>query len=394
MRVKLLTRIYLHSFKHTNSNMSTNLFKGIVFCALLSIIGCKNRNDNITITISDAVEVSFDEIATDIQITPLEADCPVDEVDISKKYGDILFVHSYNNAKIYMFDHNKLISTLDSRGRGHGEYTNIHTFEYSPENGMLYVATGNDKSILWYEVPSMSFQGQTELTDFPIFMKLLNNNSFLTCQERNLCSVNISTGESNVICSLSKVAAANTQSTFDSFSSENKVFSLCDEHNVIYTIDDGLTVQQLEEINFGDDGIPEKYIDSYNNPKDVDKIIEGKLFEAREHYLDGVWMTHLLDGGYEFWYCNYNAPEGDKDYYRLYRNINGKVSDLKGFRISGIKDQICPDGFENDHYYLVLSGPSDVLADPDEEPSELAKRIFKAVDSQPDFNPVIMTWKM
>lgn len=378
--------------------MNTNIVKGTILCGLVIMTGCNRSENTNTISISDAIDVTFDDIATDIRITPLEADCPLDEVDVVQMYGNNLFIHSYNNSKIYLFTNNRLVATLDSKGRGHGEYSNIHRFDYSPENKMLYITTGNDKSVLWYDVPSMKFQGQTELTDFPQFLKLVNNETFITDQNCNLCSVEISTGQETEILELSKVANNKCQSTFESYNSNNRAFSICDEYNILYSYDEEHGLTKLDEISFGDDGFPKKYLDLYNESdlkeKDLDKLIEAKMYQFTEHYLDCIILTRLLDNGYEFWYCNMNAPEGDKDYYRLYRNQNGKVTNLKGFCIPGIKDQILPDGFENGCYYLVLSGPSEALADPDEEPSELAKRIFKAVDSQPDFNPVIMTWKM
>ena len=73
-----------------------------------------------------------------------------------------------------------------------------------------------------------------------------------------------------------------------------------------------------------------------------------------------------------------------------YRHTKNSDTNLKGFHVPGLKKPILPMCVTDEGYIMAFEVTSDMIIDPDTEPSPLAKQIIKAMDEQRDENPVLV----
>ena len=117
-----------------------------IVCAALSIMGCAEVTvqDVPEVDDDDAVEVAFEDVATDVRIVPLISDDPIGACRELHCYGNEVLMSDRNGEYIYYFVDGKLKSTLHAVGRGPGEYTSIAHFTYSPTKKLLLVSAIGD----------------------------------------------------------------------------------------------------------------------------------------------------------------------------------------------------------------------------------------------------------
>ena len=117
----------------------------------------------------DAVEVAFEDVATDVRIVPLISDDPIGACNELHCYGNEVFMSDSRGEYIYYFVDGKLQSTLHAVGRGPGEYSTIAHFTYSPSKKLLLVSAlgdineymkGSNSMVMKYTVPDMKFVGK------------------------------------------------------------------------------------------------------------------------------------------------------------------------------------------------------------------------------------------
>lgn len=91
----------------------------LIVCAVLGIAGCGKSvpTDVVVIDDDDAVEVAFEDVATDIRIVPLISDEPIGGCSELHCYGNEVFMSDKSTEYLYYFVDGKLVSTLHSVGR-------------------------------------------------------------------------------------------------------------------------------------------------------------------------------------------------------------------------------------------------------------------------------------
>ena len=115
---------------------------GLIVCAMLGIAGCVDVTvkDVPFVDDEDAVEVAFEDVATDIRIVPLISDEPIGGCSELHCYGNEVFMSDKSTEYLYYFVDGKLVSTLHAVGRGPGEYLGITHFVYSPTKKQLFIS--------------------------------------------------------------------------------------------------------------------------------------------------------------------------------------------------------------------------------------------------------------
>ena len=371
----------------------------ITFAVILSsmmICSCKqsaqNANKVVVVNDDDAIEVNFEDVATDVQVVPILGDIIIGECYEMQCYGNELFIHDGRNA-IYYFIDNVFKSKLYSVGRGPGEYINIRQFAYSVNDKILYIKPTNGKEILWYSVPEMKYLGKTRLKEEANSIFMHNDTMFLVSSNNDsLSSVQlIGKYTGNVIKKITDIYRFAEQRSYKSMSGygpNSRILSIAGYENSIYTLSENGKLKPIFRFGFGKKSIPEKYLNAHLYEKQ--KIMDYMSFiysSSAEKCLYGGFFCKQEKNGLSFWYSKFFMGSDKLCYYRHTKNSD---TNLKGFHVPGLKKPILPMCVTDEGYIMAFEGTSDMIIDPDTEPSPLAKQIIKAMDAQRDENPVLV----
>ncbi|MCQ2073900.1 MAG: 6-bladed beta-propeller [Bacteroidaceae bacterium] len=368
-----------------------------VLLILSTTVGCGKSEENVTvISGADAVEMSFEDVASDIGIVPLVSPEPVEYGEVHL-YGNELLMTDMDRKRLWYFRNHELVSELNAKGRGRGEYGDLFHISYSPASHTLLVKPAGDVSFIKYDVPSMRFTGKIPCEDFLSNFIAVDESRVLGFtgndkSGRALSVIDIPSGESRVSFEL-------TFSEFE-YASFGRVLrepfraalGLSDYVNRLGWLDADGRFEEVFKFSFSD-GMPKNIYDI--GADDMDNMIDYALYQSREHYFFGVIMPVMDDDGFTFWYCNNNGLAGDDSWLRLYCHNSERDFQAKDLYIPGLNFKVQPDGVTDDGgYYSVICGPEELIKDPVREPSALAERILEAVRNQKDDNPVIMYYKI
>ena len=371
----------------------------ITFAVILSsmmICSCKqsaqNANKVVVVNDDDAIEVNFEDVATDVQVVPILGDIIIGECYEMQCYGNELFIHDGRNA-IYYFIDNVFKSKLYSVGRGPGEYINIRQFAYSVNDKILYIKPTNGKEILWYSVPEMKYLGKTRLKEEANSIFMHNDTTFLVSSNNDsLSSVQlIGKYTGNVIKEITDIYRFAEQRSYQSMSGyrpNSRILSIAGYENLIYTLSENGQLKTIFRFGFGKKSIPEEYLNAHLYEER--KIMDYMSFiysSSAEKCLYGGFFCKRETNGVSFWYSKFFMGSDKLCYYRHTKNSD---TNLKGFHVPGLNKPILPKCVTDEGYIMAFEGTSDMIIDPNTEPSPLAKQIIKAMDAQRDENPVLV----
>ena len=223
------------------------------------LFNCKqNESDVVIIDNADAVEVNFEDAATNIRVVPLESDEPLPPSRNIQCYDNELFLLDNKNLSIYYFKDNKFVSKLNAVGRGPGEYLALSTFTYSPKEKTLYVIGFSDITyIMKYSVPGMNFIEKVSFDGNISYLSMFDDNYIFASMNKkgDSCSVSvidIHNGKISKILDLKAYSYAESDITMSSFSSQNHTFAISDHINTIGTINSKLEFTPVIKISFGE----------------------------------------------------------------------------------------------------------------------------------------------
>lgn len=366
------------------------------------LFSCKhNAPDFILIDDDDAVEVNFEDVATDISVVPLESDEALPKFSSIQSYDKEMIFANDNGSSLYYFIDNKFISKLNAVGRGPGEYLALGVYFYCPKEKMLYVKTtgvGNfSQSIMCYSVPDMKFKGKIPITGQIQYFTEYDENSFLAALTTNgadSCSISIiDKKRGNIIKKVQDInwfAYRSSYETMSCYNINNRAYAISCYNNSIGTINkDGEFVSSLET-NFGSKNLPKEVLDfdpSYFSANLL--ALLDYIKKNEETLLIGCLFPVINGNAISFWYEKAN----NQDYY-YYRYKNGCDAHYKGFHIKGFNGLLKPIGVKDDFYFAIVEGGIDKYKNKDEEPSKIAERIFDAMYQQKDENPVIVIFRL
>lgn len=381
--------------------MKIKIYTAIVVILSIVIGSCKQSandvQDVVLIDDDDAIEVNFEDVATDIRVVPLESDEALPKYSSVQCYGKEMIFANDNGSSLYYFIDNKFISKLNAVGRGPGEYLTLGAYAYCPKEKILYVKTigaGDfSESIMYYSVPDMKYIGKVPVSGQVQYFTEYDENSFLAVMKNNSadsCSINIIDKKSgNVIKKVQDInwyAYTHSYETMSSYNKNNRAYAISCFNNSIGTINkDGEFVSRLET-NFGRKNFSKEAldIDALNFTSSFLSLLEY-MKNNEETLLIGCFYPMISGNSISFWYEKAN----NQGYY-YYRYKNGCDAHYKGFHIKGFKGLLKPFGVKDNTYLAIIEGGIDKYKNDDEESSVIAKRIFDAMFQQKDENPVLV----
>lgn len=368
---------------------------GIIVCFISCVIllaECKKGNtvhDGI-LSIKDAgesQEVTFEDVVTDVRIVPLISDEPIDELTRIKCYGSTVVIRTGNLYSLYVFDNGKFVGKLNRSGRGHGEYLYISDFVYSPTRKVLYVRSTS--SIMSYSVPDMNYIGSFDLPSVTAFAEHDDSTLIVKMKyegKNGIYYVNANNGQ--IMGKLKDISGIDAIMNEDMFyySPRHRILSVYGNPNTISEVPESMSDEEriLLEYDFGRDGVPVKYEEL--NDRDVDMIMDlfKYMSDNKETMVTGMtyFSVDTSSTSFSLWY-NVN----DKRYYA--RITGDDVVKYSGFRASGMRDAIVPNGLTDDGYVRIIQGTVETVFNSSER-SDFSANLEKAMKSQTFDNPVLV----
>lgn len=361
---------------------------------LCSCVGKVDTPSGLVIDEKSAVCLSADDIVSDFMIVPLKGDEPLDEIIGMSCYGDEQFVENLVSDRLYYFRNHEYVNCLHSVGRGPGEYLNINSYSYDPQQKILYVVSDNVRGVLRYSIPSMEYIGTIPGSGQLSAVCVLPSGKLGVIDRSPDLRISYFT------CVDPVSLEVDTLMTFDSFRFQDRGFYRSGDailmgfdwvpSEIVAITQDG--PRTLLDYSFGKEGIPlELYEEaSKGNFLAAVQVSDAKHYEGK---LFGSFQARAEEkGAVTFWYTKNNDEMGRLRFCRV--TGNGKISIVKDMSIAGLNIRLKPFAVTEDGYAMIVNGPSDLLIDPDTPMGNLAGKIVKAVDSQKNDNPVVVYFSM
>ena len=372
-----------------------------ITATVLLFTECKKKasfEDLVSIKDADqAQEVAFEDMATNIRIVPLISDEPIDGVNSIKCYGSTTICRSINDI-IYVFEDGKQIVKFDKKGRGHGEYTFIADYLYSPDNKVLSIIDAFT-TIHKYSVPDMKYLGSVSLDgvtmsmaehdDSTLLCRMVPNNTDKTA----ICFVSSNTGKvrriHKDISTFSMILSSDMSYYNPDYRFLAETGSVCSVLEIPADIDqEEKTILHCE---FGDNGIPAEF-DTIKEESSNDiamRLIEV-LTEKRESLITSMSFPVVNSDYVSFWYDN--MLKSITTYCRV---SNDGVEKYSGFKAKGTNKSITPNTMSNSDYVTIIQGlPETIFEEGSDERSEFSSQLENAMKAQAFNNPVLVFYKI
>ena len=344
---------------------------------------------------SESQEVAFEDVTSDIRIVPLISDEPLGCSTQMKCYGSTTLIVSSDLYTLYFFEDGKLTAKLSKMGRGRGEYNFISDFVYSPEHKIVYIL--NSSRILKYSVPDMEYLG---LIEQPNMMKIAEHDDstlicYMTSPEDQPGIYFLNTNNGQVSGKLKDVSGLSLimSSDMSYYTPDHRILLQTSCINTISEV--SADINEGEDIiltfDFGKDGMPAKF-DSINSDIDMDFMMElGQyLNDHRETVVTEVTKAMVKDNRITFWY--HSGLVGYNHYCCI---TDDQVVTYKGFKASGTKGFILPNGLTDGGQYVTLIDMlPETMFDESGDRSEFTSQLEKTMNAQAFNNPVLVYYNI
>lgn len=372
----------------------------LIVCTVLSIAlftGCKKEmavHDGV-VSITDptkSMEVAFEDVATNIRIVPLISDEPIDQLSSRIKcYGSTAVIRSSSLYSLYVFEDGKLVGTLNKAGRGHGEYSLIKDFVYSPTRKVIYVISLGGSTVMAYSVPDMSFIGSFDTGSFSVFAE--HDDSTLIAKfnyEGNNGIYYVDAQNGKVKGKVKDIIGLDALMNEDMlyYSPQHRILS---EYGAVNTISElsaeiGAEPKVLLSYDFGKYGIPSDYDEI------SDRDIQGLLDFM--HYIADHRETMVTDMIYTYANSEYTSLWYTLNLKKYYLRVTGDdMTVYSGFRASGISDPFLPNGMTDDGFVRIIQGTTESVFN-SQERSEFSSELETAMKNQNLNNPVLVYYSI
>ena len=353
----------------------------------------KYEKEGVIIDGDKAVDVWFEDVATDVRVVPLVSDNPLEDFVKVEMYGNEMIAMNSTQQRVYYFKDNVLQGVLDAVGRGHGEYITLGEMLYDQDRKILYVTQLNDrKEILKYSVPDMKYIGSLHAPLRIGTMRIFDSKTFLlsTKDENEQCGLVLFDIESEKIvkevCQLNSYQYEQSPNALSCFNKKNHLISLFGTTNRLCNFSNNSdSLEIIFSFNYGAKAADFVYQAPVNTDKEVDELL--KYLNQNGGTYANFYFPRKLKNGVSFWY---STLERRKKNYRFYRIEKDTEINYKGFHISGLSTLIYPTCICENGYATIISGIADKILVPEETQSPLAKKILEAISSQNDNNPIIV----
>lgn len=345
----------------------------------------------------NVAQMELEEICSDIQIVPVKSSQPMKGISNCLSFGGFDFFLSTDGRTIYCMKGDSVISILDKGGRGRGEYAEIRTFAYSPEDSLLYVA--GPHGLIIYK--GLSHEVVSVIGNLPAIssIRIIEENKLLAAcyipdnamEERNgFFIIDTKTGAiTDPILTMNDLSKMfHTDSDF--YQSDDSIYIAVGDRaiNSIYLYSKGKLIRTLKFKYSKKLQIPKRVL--VDDPDNINEHLIFNEYVRNNNFCIGAALPVIKNQGeyYMFW----NSPEADDYILNIIKKDRVKRLHIK---IPGIVGFVEPYWVSNDCYVTLFQNMfRETKAESNGEGlSNLAETIFREYDNNND-NPVIMKYRI
>ncbi len=374
----------------------TKLLVTLLFSVLM-LCSCKQQKQDADVIIIDddnAIEVNFEDVATNVRVVPIISETVIGDCSKLMSFADKTFMLDRERSVLYYVLGNKHVSTLNHQGNGPGEYNMISIFTYSLSNDMLYVYSEPDFKVFWYSLPDMKYQGFTPFNLGPIAsLSIHDDSSFFVVRSskdyQSTCIQLIDIKSGLVLKDLMQISGfAYAENDMVSYRPSNRVYAMAGYVDSVLVFSKDTSCETSLKYWFGKKNLPKEMANF--------KVFDNDTFLKFIQYLSGPQGDDLLCGNYyplivndriSFWYHKMKSPFTQLNYFSV---RGSEIINLKGLTISGFNRQIVPMGVSDEGYVYLFQGFANSYLDASVERSLLAEQIVDVINSQKENNPVLL----
>ena len=371
-------------------------FITISFLSVMLLWGC-NQHKYSVVDLDVVEELELNLQTSEVDIIPIKCSVPMDGIYRMVENGEYTFLLGNQGDVIYCMQGDTVVSILNAKGRGYGEYIQINDFVYDERSSLLYVNA--DKKIMKYNVPSMSFVGSFDIDFSCDGMIVLNNEELLVnCSfwedkeykevYRGLCVVSTINGEI--------VKRCYELGGYGDFCFLTRDMSRINGDIVVVVND----LYNSKIIKFDEKTYSFETIESFvvtpkwRVPKKIAKNLEKRHLTLKNDYYDqkvyckGFHYPSLFDTKTICW-C---FPEE----YEISREVAiikcGDSLVCRSYKIPGTNIDVNPYYVKGNTFVEIVEDEAESIIDDWDELSPLGKKIYDAMKAQPFNNPVLLSF--
>ena len=155
--------------------------KIVLLFALAGLFACSPKStDKVLLLSDDMIEtVNFEDAVCDIQILRVKSSEPMKGIEQFYEAGDYILALSTDHGTVYWIKGDTVVSVLERKGRGPGEYPYINDFVYNPIDSILYLSDING-TVLMYQGINHTYLGKIEDVPSVSDLFLTNGDTVIT----------------------------------------------------------------------------------------------------------------------------------------------------------------------------------------------------------------------
>jgi hypothetical protein len=355
------------------------IYKSYFLLLLLLVFTACGKKQTGESTIAEVIEVntsgaettSLEVAGFDVEYLPIVLPDTIYTGEIShlKSFGDYIFLHNPTQTKsITIIDlKGNFVGQLKRVGQGPEEYSYIEAFTYDEQKKELIIYDRNLQRLSTYSVPNLDFVSARRIDQYMLNLESIDSDLLMVMSEEQVDAFNyegvilvnnkgelISKTDIDANVASMEISYPNTISIIDG----DVYYAHPHEITTVYKMTkDG--PEETFKINFGANGIPEKYW-GRTEAEDFESALEGGD--------KATWVQYftLNNNTVAFWYM-YGEPETKQ--LAVYDRKEKSIKSFTQFMIEGTDIALpYPTGTVNDKFVSILYSeeikPEDVQGNP------------------------------
>lgn len=371
----------------------------------LFLLGCSQNNSKSLLLSDDIIQdVSFEDIASDVQVFSLKSPFLLEGIEMFYGYDDLIFGLSESHDIIYWIKGDSVISALNKKGRGRGEYTYINDFTYYPKDSILFVHTLDDR-LLKYQGLKGTYMGECTEYEGNTGMHALNSKVLLANGSRNGEDGKIQQGLFLIDAETGKLGKLICPMDYSQCYFLNDEGGMCQSGDSIWFVVPGPGEDDNVVYLFQNDSAQKmlsfKYDEKWRIPESIliREMPEGGLadinfiinklqpmidYRNQESYCNGGFHMIYSAGRMMFW--------SFMDFPQTVLNIISK-NDVSRYMVTmpGFDGYTFPTFMSQDYYVTTYNTPFGMDINEEEKLTPLGRQIEKTIDTS-DGNPVFLMY--
>lgn len=368
--------------------------KLLVLSIIALLLSCEKLSVN-TIKISDdKIEQVLLSKRSSVKLVSIKSEEPMEDLMTSESlgFGDYLFLISYSRTKLYCVKGDKVVSVLNHRGRGPGEYTDILSYAFSESDTTLYVCS-SDYKLLKYKGFDFKSAGQCKTNiKFSTIRVIDKDKLFVRYYDLANSNIGIAIISSKTGEIIEKLLDFDYSSSYWGYSrdyyqkGDEIIFPVNSDYSFsICQYSDGRmdTIQQFEYNKQWQ--IPQSVI--VTDVSDLNQLLSyTQYILGNNNRCIGGYYPIVNGRSITFW----SFPFKNETVTCIKNVYNGVSVKRNVYKIPGIIDNfVSPSFVWNNKFVNVFQGTKESVIDESTKMSPLGQEIIDMIDSQ-DGNPILM----